>query len=175
MKTTMSRFQIHGRPDRPGRLRCPCCVARSLPAGQLPNFLGVPRRSSPAALRGYARFRASSSAGGSDARRWPGADLTRRLRAVRIRPRHRAASAPPARPASGLDEVAKAREFDLRPNPKQGGTPDLPQGGARGRRRNPVHLMREARELGWDATSSCYRRSPSHRLEVFTAMVNVAG
>ena len=55
MKTPMSRFQIHDDLTAPeGSL--PVLKGALAAAGQLPNFLGV-LAGSPAALRGYARFR----------------------------------------------------------------------------------------------------------------------
>ena len=55
MKTQMSRFHIHDDLTAPeGSL--PVLKGALSSAGQLPNFLGV-LAGSPAALRGYARFR----------------------------------------------------------------------------------------------------------------------
>src|SRR5262249_8761991 len=54
-KTQISRFQIHDELTAPeGSL--PVLKGASSSAGQLPNFLGV-LAGSPAALRGYTRFR----------------------------------------------------------------------------------------------------------------------
>src|SRR5215813_13171638 len=54
-KTQISRFQIHDELTAPeGSL--PVLKGALSSAGQLPNFLGV-LAGSPAALRGYARFR----------------------------------------------------------------------------------------------------------------------
>ena len=56
MKTAMSRFTIHDDLSAPeGSL--PVLRGALSTGGQLPNFLGV-LAGSPAALRGYARFRA---------------------------------------------------------------------------------------------------------------------
>ena len=55
MKTQMSRFQIHDDLTAP-EASLPVIKGALAGAGQLPNFLGV-LAGSPAALRGYARFR----------------------------------------------------------------------------------------------------------------------
>ena len=55
MKTQMSRFQIHDDLTAP-EASLPVVKGALAGAGQLPNFLGV-LAGSPAALRGYARFR----------------------------------------------------------------------------------------------------------------------
>src|ERR1044072_4810601 len=55
MKTPMSRFQIHDDPPAPEGA-VPVLRGALATGGQLPNFLGA-LAGSPAALRGYARFR----------------------------------------------------------------------------------------------------------------------
>ena len=55
MKTAMSRFHIHDELTAPEGSQ-PILRGALATAGQLPNFLGV-LAGSPAALRGYARFR----------------------------------------------------------------------------------------------------------------------
>src|SRR3954447_19431937 len=55
MKTPMSRFQIHDDLTAPEG-SVPVLRGALATGGQLPNFLGV-LAGSPAALRGYARFR----------------------------------------------------------------------------------------------------------------------
>src|SRR3712207_2426431 len=113
--------------------------------GQLPNFLGV-LAESPAALRGYARFR-------SELRQGSLSRATHERIALAVSERYHsepgiALHSRTARQAGlGIDEVALAREFDshdereaallryLRP---------LIEGG-----RPPAHLLEEARESGW--------------------------
>src|SRR6202158_2381459 len=64
MKISMSRFQIHDDLTAPeGSL--PVLRGALATGGQLPNFLGV-LAGSPAALRGYARFRAELRRGSLD-------------------------------------------------------------------------------------------------------------
>src|SRR5215207_1536453 len=55
MKTPMSRFHIHDELSAPEG-SVPVLKGALATGGQLPNFLGV-LAGSPAALRGYARFR----------------------------------------------------------------------------------------------------------------------
>src|SRR5712691_13290360 len=55
MKTKESRFQVHDELTAPER-SVPVLRGALAGGGQLPNFLGV-LAGSPAALRGYARFR----------------------------------------------------------------------------------------------------------------------
>ena len=167
----MSRFPIHddltapeaSLPDPQGRL-----VGR----GQLPNFLGV-LAGSPAALRGYVRFRAELRHG-----TLPLATLERIALAVAEHYGSKPGIALHSRTAApaglGLDEVARARDWDS-------GDPRRPRCCAtcaplarRPRRRaRSTCTRRRARPAG--ATSSCSRRSRSLALEIFTAMVNVAG
>src|ERR1700755_1776997 len=111
MKTSMSRFQIHDDLTAPdGSVK----VLRGALAsgGQLPNFLGV-LAGSPAALRGYARFRSGLRNGALT--------LPRRERsALAVAAHHRseaglALHARTGRQAGlGLDELSLAREWDSR-------------------------------------------------------------
>src|SRR5579871_343849 len=146
MKTAMSRFTIHDDLSAPeGSL--PVLRGALATGGQLPNFLGV-LAGSPAALRGYARFRAELKRG----------TLSRAtLERISLAVAEQFGSAPgialhsrTARQAGlGLDEVAKAREFESG-DPKQAALLTYlkaalsPEGGT------PIHLHEEARELGWD-------------------------
>src|SRR3954466_2166597 len=109
MKTQMSRFHIHDELSAPeGSL--PVLKGALASAGQLPNFLGV-LAGSPAALRGYARFRSElrngalprptleriSRAGAAHYRSQPGLAIHQRT----------------ARQAGvGIDEVAAARDWE---------------------------------------------------------------
>ena len=56
MKTRISRFTVHDDDSAP-EASIPILKGARTSAGQLPNFLGV-LAGSPAALRGYTRFRA---------------------------------------------------------------------------------------------------------------------
>src|SRR3954449_11352711 len=111
MKTQMSRFHIHDDESAPeGSL--PIIKGALGATGQLPNFIGV-LAGSPAALRGYARFRSELRHGTLER-----ATLERIALAVA----HHYGSEPgiklhsrTARQAGlGLDEVTLAGEFDSR-------------------------------------------------------------
>lgn len=170
MKTAMSRFPVHDELTAPEG-SVPVLRGALATAGQLPNFLGV-LAGSPAALRGYARFRAElrrgtlslptleriSLAVAQHHRSQPGLALhTRTARAAGL----------------GIDEVALARQFDsgdqheaallryLRPLLEGEGTP-------------PVHFHEEAREAGW-SDEQLLEAIAYVALESLTAMVNVAG
>jgi AhpD family alkylhydroperoxidase len=170
MKTPMSRFQIHDDLTAPEG-SVPVLRGALATGGQLPNFLGV-LAGSPAALRGYARFRSELRHGRLDF-----ATLERIALAVA---EHRGSEpgivmhSRAARAAGlGLDEVALAREFSskddreaallafLRPLLVDGGRP-------------PMHLHEEAREAGW-CDEELLEAIAAASLEAFTALVNVAG
>jgi len=171
MKTAISRFNIHDELTAPEGSVPVLKGAVSAGGGQLPNFLGV-LAGSPAALRGYARFRSELRRG-----RLTLATLERISLAVA---QHRgsqpglALHARTARDAGiGIDEVARAREFDsaderhaallryLQPLVTTGAQP-------------PLHLHEEARESGW-SDEELLEAIAYAALETFTAMVNVAG
>ncbi|MCW3001687.1 MAG: carboxymuconolactone decarboxylase family protein [Conexibacter sp.] len=170
MKTRISRFTIHDDLSAPEASQ-PILKGALAGAGQLPNFLGV-LAGSPAALRGYTRFRAELRHGslplltlerislavaehfGSE----PGIELHRRV----------------ARQAGlALDDVELAREWDARDEGEaillrylrdlviNHATP-------------PEHLHEEARESGW-TEEQLLEAIAFASLESFTAMVNVAG
>jgi len=170
MKTTMSRFQIHDDLTAPeGSL--PVLRGALATGGQLPNFLGV-LAGSPAALRGYARFRAELKRG----------TLSRAtLERISLAVAEQYGSAPgtalhsrTARSAGlGLDEVAKAREFDSG-DPKQAALMRYLKAALDPNGATPMYLHEEARELGWD-DEQLIEAIAYASLEVFTAMVNVAG
>jgi AhpD family alkylhydroperoxidase len=165
-----SRFQIHDELTAPeGSL----AVLRGALAGggQLPNFLGV-LAGSPAALRGYARFRSELRHG-----TLPLAALERIALAVAG---HRGSQ--PGLSVHGrnardagltIDEVSRAREFDsadssqaallryLRPIVIDRAQPEQ-------------HLHEEARESGW-TDEQLLEAIAYVALETFTAMINVAG
>ncbi|MDB5862043.1 MAG: hypothetical protein QOJ21_585 [Solirubrobacteraceae bacterium] len=170
MKTRISRFTVHDDLSAPEASQ-PILKGALAGAGQLPNFLGV-LGGSPAALRGYTRFRAELRHGslpvitlerislavaehfGSE----PGLQLHRRV----------------ARHAGlALDDIALAREWDaldetdaillryLKELVVSHTTP-------------PEHLHEEARERGW-TEEQLLEAIAFASLECFTAMVNVAG
>jgi alkylhydroperoxidase family enzyme len=170
MKTTMSRFTIHDDLSAPeGSL--PVLRGALSGGGQLPNFLGV-LAGSPAALRGYARFR-------SELRR--GALEHGTLERISLAVAEHYKSAPgismhsrAARQAGlGLDEVARAREFDSG-DPKQLALLRYLKAALEGGGGTPAYLHEEAREAGWD-DEELLEAIAYVALEVFTAMVNVAG
>jgi alkylhydroperoxidase family enzyme len=169
-KTQISRFPIHDELTAPeGSLS----VLRGAlaAAGQLPNFLGV-LAGSPAALRGYARFRAELRHGtlavgtverialavAAHYRSEPGITLhNRRARVAGV----------------GIDEVALARKWESR-DPREAALlrflrPLVEQPGAA-----PQHLHEEAKEAGW-SDEQLLEAIAVLGLECFTAMVNIAG
>src|SRR6478672_6458315 len=111
MKTLMSRFQIHDELTAPEG-SVPVLRGALATGGQLPNFLGV-LAGSPAALRGYARFRSELRHG-----RLELATVERIALAVAEHYGSEPGIAMHSRVARttglGLDEVAAAREFDSR-------------------------------------------------------------
>jgi alkylhydroperoxidase family enzyme len=144
-KTPMSRFPIHDELTAPeGSL--PVLNGALSSAGQLPNFLGV-LAGSPAALRGYARFRGELRHGSL-----PLPTLERIALAVAEHYRSKPGIAIHNRTARqagvGIDEVALAREWESS-DPKEAALlrylkPIVQQPGSA-----PHHLLEEAREAGW--------------------------
>jgi AhpD family alkylhydroperoxidase len=169
MKTQMSRFQIHDDLTAP-EASLPVIKGALAGAGQLPNFLGV-LAGSPAALRGYARFR-------SELRNGTLTLQTLERIALAVSAQHhcepgQALHSRTGRQAGlGLDELSLAREWDsrdereaallryLRPLAEQ--------------RTCPSHLLEEAREAGW-SDEQLLEAIAVVALETFTAMVHVAG
>ena len=170
MKTTMSRFQIHDDLTAP---EGSVSVLRGALAtgGQLPNFLGA-LAGAPAALRAYARFRSELRHGNLDA-----GTLERIALAMAEHYGSQPGIALHSRTARsaglGLDEVAKAREFDSG-DPKQAALMRYLKAVVDGEDGPPMYLHEEARELGWD-DEQLIEAIAYASLEVFTAMVNVAG
>jgi AhpD family alkylhydroperoxidase len=169
-KTQISRFQIHDELTAPeGSL--PVLKSAVSSAGQLPNFLGV-LAGSPAALRGYTRFRGELRHGSL-----PLATLERI--ALAVAEHHR--SAPgitihtrTARQAGvGIDEVALAREWESR-DPAEAALLRYLQALLTQRGAVPQHLHEEAKEAGW-SDEQLLEAIAVLGLECFTAMVNVAG
>jgi alkylhydroperoxidase family enzyme len=170
MKTQMSRFHIHDELTAPeGSI--PVLKGALAAGGQLPNFLGV-LAGSPAALRGYARFRSELRQGSLDL-----ATIERIALGVAEHYDSQPGIAMHSRMARsaglGLDEVERAREFDssderqvvllryLKDLLERGGRP-------------PMHLHEEAREAGW-SDEQILEAIAYVALESFTALVNVAG
>jgi AhpD family alkylhydroperoxidase len=169
MKTTMSRFQIHDELTAPER-SAPVLRGALSGGGQLPNFLGV-LAGSPAALRGYARFRGELRHG-----RLGLATLERIAIAVAGHYGSEQGVVTHSRAARGagltIDEVSLARQFDST-DPREAALLRylhalLSDG------RPPMHLHEEARESGWD-DEQLLEAIATVALEGFTAMVNVAG
>jgi alkylhydroperoxidase family enzyme len=169
-KTEMSRFPIHDDLTAP-EASLPILKGASSGAGQLPNFLGV-LAGSPAALRGYVRFRAELRHGhlprGATERiglavaehygSKPGLQLHTRM----------------ARQAGlGIDEVARARRWDSG-DPVQAALLRYVRPLLSDRAAAPQHLLEEAREAGW-ADEQLLEAIAVLSLESFTAMVNLAG
>jgi alkylhydroperoxidase family enzyme len=145
MKTKESRFQVHDELTAPeGSL--PVLKGALSSGGQLSNFVGV-LAGAPAVLRAYARLRSELRRGELP---WP--TQQRIGLAVAEHQGSEYALATLQRTARdgglGLDEVARAREFDsgdereavllryLKALIEADGTP-------------PMHLHEEAREIGW--------------------------
>jgi AhpD family alkylhydroperoxidase len=170
MKTPMSRFQIHDDLTAPEG-SVPVLRGALATGGQLPNFLGV-LAGSPAALRGYARFRSELRRGALDV-----PTLERIALAVAAHHGSQPGLAMHARTARqaglALDEVALARVFDSKDERMAAlmrylkavvDTPGSP----------PMHLHEEAREAGW-SDEQILEAIAFVALERFTAMLNVAG
>jgi AhpD family alkylhydroperoxidase len=166
----MSRFQIHDDLTAPEGSVAVLRGALSS-GGQLPNFLGV-LAGSPAALRGYARFRSELRHG-----RLTLPTLERIALAVAEHYQSAPGIAMHSRAARAaglaIDEVALARQFDSRDEREAALLRYLRallvDGG-----RPPMHLHEEAREAGWD-DEEILEAIAAVSLEGFTAMVNVAG
>src|SRR3954447_19018102 len=108
-KTQISRFHIHDELTAPEE-SLPVLKGASSSAGQLPNFLGV-LGGSPAALRGYTRFRGELKHG-----TLPAGTLERIALAVaehyRSAPGITIHSRTARQAGVGIDEVARAREWE---------------------------------------------------------------
>jgi alkylhydroperoxidase family enzyme len=170
MKTPMSRFQIHDELTAP-EASVPVLRGALATGGQLPNFLGV-LAGSPAALRGYARFR-------SELRHGTLSHQTLERIAIGVAEHYESAPgialhARTGRQAGlGLDELTLAREFDSRDEHEATLLRYL-KVLVEGKGRPPMHLHEEAREAGW-TDEQILEAVAVVALESFTAMVNVAG
>lgn len=170
MKTTMSRFQIHDDLTAPEG-SVPVLRGALATGGQLPNFLGA-LAGSPAALRGYARFRSELRRGELDV-----PTLERISLAVAQHHGSRPGLALHNRTARqaglALDEVALAREFSSK-DERQAALLRYLKAVVETPGRPPMHLHEEAREHGW-SDEQILEAIAYVALERFTAMVNVAG
>jgi AhpD family alkylhydroperoxidase len=169
-KTQMSRFHIHDELSAPEG-SVPVLKGALATGGQLPNFLGV-LAGSPAALRGYARFRSELRHGSLDL-----ATVERIALAVAEHYGSQPGLATHGRMARaaglGIDEVALAREFDSG-DEAQAALLRYVKSLVETRGRPPVHLHEEAREAGW-TDEQLLEAIAYVALESLIAMVNVAG
>jgi AhpD family alkylhydroperoxidase len=169
-KTQISRFQIHDELTAPeGSL--PVLKSALASAGQLPNFLGV-LAGSPAALRGYTRFRGELRHG-----TLPLPTIERIALAVaqhyRSAPGISIHSRTARQAGVGIDEVALAREWDSR-DPGEAAMLRYVQAVLTQRGAVPHHLHEEALEEGW-SEEQLLEAIAVLGLECFTAMIDVAG
>jgi alkylhydroperoxidase family enzyme len=169
-KTQISRFHIHDELSAPeGSL--PVLKSALATAGQLPNFLGV-LGGSPAALRGYTRFRGELKHG-----TLPTGTLERIALAVaehyRSAPGVTIHSRTARQVGVGIDEVARAREWEST-DPKQAAMLRYLKALVHQCGAVPHHLHEEAKEAGW-SDEQLLEAIAVLSLESFTAMVNVAG
>jgi alkylhydroperoxidase family enzyme len=169
-KTKISRFQIHDELTAPeGSL--PVLKSALSSAGQLPNFLGV-LAGSPAALRGYTRFRGELRHGTLER-----PTLERIALAVAEHYHSVPGVTTHARTARqagvGIDEVARAREWDSS-DPTEAALLRYLEALVTQRGAVPQHLHEEAKEAGW-SEEQLLESIAVLSLECFTAMVNVAG
>lgn len=170
MKTAISRFHIHDDLTAPeGSL--PVLRGALGASGQLPNFLGV-LAGSPAALRGYARFRSELRQGTLDL-----PTLERISLAVAQHYESQPGLALHTRTARvagvGIDEVAAAREWRSADG-RQAALLRYLRALVENQGRPPMHLHEEAREAGW-TDEQLLEAIAFVALETFTALVNVAG
>jgi alkylhydroperoxidase family enzyme len=170
MKTPMSRFHIHDDLSAPeGSL--PVLKGAMASGGQLPNFLGV-LAGSPAALRGYARFRSELRHGSLTVQ-----TLQRIALAVAEHFRSHPGLAIHTRTARqagvGIDEVAAARDWESSDS-REAALLRYLRALVEQRGHAPMHLHEEAREAGW-SDEQLLEAIAYLSLESLTAMVNVAG
>ena len=170
MKTKMSRFHIHDDESAPEG-SVPVLKGALNAGGQLPNFIGV-LAGSPAALRGYARFRSELKRGNL-----PAPTLERISLAVADHygsvPGIELHQLTARQEGLGLDEVQAARGWDSH-DPAEQALLALLRESLAGTSPLPAHLVEEAREIGW-TDEQILEAIAFVALESFTAMVNVAG
>jgi alkylhydroperoxidase family enzyme len=145
MKTKESRFQVHDELTAPER-SLPILKGALSGGGQLSNFLGV-LAGSPAALRGYARFR-------SELRHGTLSWSTQQRIALAVAEFQRGDYALSTLQRTsrdgglGLDEIALAREFDSR-DEREAALLRFVKALLESEGPPPLHLHEEAREAGW--------------------------
>jgi alkylhydroperoxidase family enzyme len=170
MKTRISRFPVHDDLSAP-EASVPILKGARASAGQLPNFLGV-LAGSPAALRGYTRFRGELRHG-----TLPVATLERIALAVAEHYESEPGLALHRRIARqaglGVDDIALAREWDSYDEHEATLLRYL-KALVADQVKPPAHLHEEARESGW-SDEQLLEAIAFASLECFTAMVNVAG
>ena len=170
MKTQMSRFHIHDELSAPEG-SVPVLKGAMASGGQLPNFLGV-LAGSPAALRGYARFRSELRHGSLTL-----PTLERIALAVSEHYRSQPGITMHTRTARqagvGIDEVAAARDWESS-DPREAALLRYLRALLEQRGHAPMHLHEEAREAGW-SDEQLLEAIAYVSLESLTAMVNVAG
>jgi len=168
--TPMSRFPVHDELTAP-EASLPVLNGALGAAGQLPNFLGV-LAGSPAALRGYAKFRAELRHGSLTL-----PTIERIALAVAEHYGSKPGIALHTRTARhagiGIDEVAAARRWDSK-DAAHAALLRYLEPLARTRTEAPLHLVEEAREAGW-SDEQLLEAIAVLALESFTAMINVAG
>ena len=169
-KTEMSRFHIHDELTAPEG-SVPVLKGALATGGQLPNFLGV-LAGSPAALRGYARFRSELRHGELDL-----ATIERIALAVAEHHGSQPGLAMHSRMARtaglGIDEVALAREWSSG-DERQAALLRFLKSTLDTASKPPAHLLEEAREADW-TDEQILEAMAYLALESFTALVNVAG
>jgi AhpD family alkylhydroperoxidase len=145
VKTDMSRFDIHDEltaPDDSARI----LKGVSSAGGSISKFVGV-LAGAPAALRAYTRMR-SELRGGELPRQ------TRERIALAVAERRGdtysiAQHARTARAAGlGLDEISRARSFESE-DPREAALLVFLEATLDAEERPPLHLLEEAREIGW--------------------------
>jgi alkylhydroperoxidase family enzyme len=170
MKTQMSRFHIHDELSAPEN-SVPVLKGAMASGGQLPNFLGV-LAGSPAALRGYARFRSELRHGSLTL-----PTLERIALAVAEHYRSQPGLSIHTRTARhagvGIDEVAAARDWESS-DPREAALLRYLRALLEHRGHAPMHLHEEAREAGW-SDEQLLEAIAYVSIESLTAMVNVAG
>lgn len=166
----ISRFDVHDELSAPEG-SVPVLRGALAAAGQLPNFLGV-LAGSPAALRGFARFRSELKGGTLEPE-----TLERLSLAVAEHYHSEPGIAAHNRSARmhglRLDEIAAAKQFESS-DPKHAALLHYLRGLVVDHVQPPIHLHEEARELGW-TDEQLLEAIAFVALEGFTAMVNVAG
>ncbi len=169
-KTPMSRFQIHDELTAP-EASLPVLKGAMAAGGQLPNFLGV-LGGSPAALRGFTRFRAELRHGtlSTPTLERIGLAISEHYRSLPGLAQHDRAA---RRAGLGLDEIGRAKSWDST-DEREASLLRYLRGLVEQRGLPPMHLHEEARESGW-SDEQLLEAIAVVTLETFTAMVNVAG